>query len=109
MEEATERIRRLRKHALKCAGPSQEWAYYLAKGFIESGKTEKSTSIRHGMAKRYQLERVRPVIDEDELIVGKYSTLPLEEAQQAEYELIKRYALPAQPVQEGQALSLIHI
>lgn len=103
MEEASERIRRLRKHALNCAGPSQEWAYYLAKGFIESGKTEKSTSIRHGMAKRYQLEHVRPVIDEDELIVGKYSALPLEEAQQAEYELIKRYALPAQPVQEGQA------
>ncbi len=103
MEKASGRIERLRRHALNCKNPSQEWAYYLAKGFIESGKTEKSTAIRHGMAKRHQLEQVRPVIDPDELIVGKYSTLPLDDAQQAEYELIQRYALPAQPIQEGQA------
>lgn len=103
MEHAPARIARLRAHALTCQTASPEWRYLLLKGFLESGREELSSQVRHGMAKRYQLSRVRPVIDEDELIVGKRCSRPLSEEEAQEYRLLEAYALPAQPRLEGQA------
>ena len=100
------RIEKLRTHALNCKPSNAEWVYLFAKGFLESAKKEKAYCCRFAAATAYMLENAQPVIDEDELIVGKMSCRALTQTEQAEWENLKKYSLPSKPRLGGQASHL---
>ena len=103
--EASPRIECLREHALGtntcwwCA----EWEYLYQKGFLLSYETEHATIVRHGMSKAYLLKNALPVIDEGELIVGKYAARALTGEENQDWQAIQKYSLPAKPHKRGQA------
>jgi formate C-acetyltransferase len=102
---AKERIENLRRHALN-SRPSMggiEYEYLEAKGWAEGKYVTSSHISRRGYAKKYLLSNALPVIDKDELIVGKYSCRQLTKEEQAEFELLKNYGSAARERYDGQA------
>ncbi len=103
MPAAENRIERLRRHALACKPERTQWQYLYAKGFLESAKKESATCCRFAWATGFMLENAQPVIDENELVVGKMSSRGLTEDEQKEWENLKKYSLPSRPRFGGQA------
>ncbi|MDF2686999.1 MAG: putative formate C-acetyltransferase, partial [Clostridia bacterium] len=100
-----ERIENLRKHALNTR-PSMggiEYEYLEAKGWGEGKYATSSHIARRGYAKKYLLSNALPVIDDNELIVGKYSCRQLTAEEQAEFELLRNYSSAARERYDGQA------
>ncbi len=89
------RIQRLRQHALTAPNDSKEWAYWYYKGFLESRKETRTLDLRYAKAIYTMLSNVEPVIDPDELIVGKQSSRALTPAEEAEYTAMETYTMPA--------------
>ena len=101
----SERIEKQRQHALSrgviSAWDSQEYLYLTYKGWKESAC--KTTHIsRVGFRQGYVLANETPVIDDGELIVGKYYDGPLSEEKKAELDLLLEYVAPSAPINHGQ-------
>lgn len=101
----SERIEVQRRHALergKIAGwDSKEYQYLSFKGWNE-GKRCLSRIERVGYMQGYVLSHETPVIDEGQLIVGRYYDGPLTLEAEAEYEMLAKYTSPAMPRISGQ-------
>ena len=100
MMRAFERTEQLREHALNCTVDNTEWSYLFTKSMVESCD-EMSTPYRFGLATADMLKNAVAVIDEGELIVGKPSGRALTKEEQAEWETMLRYSIPAQPRMSG--------
>lgn len=101
----SKRIELQRQHALskgKIKGwDSDEFRYLNLKGWAESQKI--TTHIgRVGYKQWYVLSHETPVIDDGELIVGKYYDGPLTEENSAELKLLEKYGEPCAPKFHGQ-------
>ena len=86
---ATARVLRLRQRALSypCASArSDEGELLWQRGWIQHGDAS-SQLLRRAMARAWQLEHTTPVIEEDELLVGRpcYRTLDAQEQQELEH------------------------
>ena len=104
MTPPTDRSRRLRDHALQrievsYAVPDQ--AYLAARSWLQT-QDEPWTVIRRAKECAAILHGLTPVIDQDELIVGKFCYRSLTDSEQAEYENYRKYAAPARPPVWGQ-------
>ena len=99
------RIENLRKHALNARPPMGgiEYDYLEAKGWALGKYRSSSHTARRGYAKKYLLSEALPIIDEDELIVGKYSGRNLTAEEQKEFELLRDYGNTARERYDGQA------
>ncbi len=101
----SERIEKQRQHALSKgkikSWDSDEFCYLNLKGWAESGHI--TTHIgRVGYKQGYVLAHETPVIDDGELIVGKYYDGPLSENAAEEYSLLLKYGEPCTPRFRGQ-------
>ncbi len=101
----SERIEKLRQHALSKgkikSWDSDEYKYLNLKGWAESSRI--TTHIgRVGYRQEYVLSHETPVIDDGELIVGKYYDGPISEEAAAELELLTKYGEPCAPRNHGQ-------
>lgn len=101
----SERIEKQRQHALskgRISGwESDEFCYLNLKGWAESSHI--ITHIgRVGYRQGYVLAHETPVIDEGELIVGKYYDGPLSDSAAEEYSLLRKYAESSAPRSRGQ-------
>ena len=101
----SERIEKQRQHALskgRIKGwESDEFCYLNLKGWAESKYI--TTHIgRVGYKQGYVLAHETPVIDDGELIVGKYYDGPLSEEAAEEYSLLVKYGDPCSPRTLGQ-------
>ncbi len=102
----TARVARLREHALYhsrpnwCFGERGELLRY--RGWIEH-RDAPANIVRRARTKAYMLAHARPVIDPDELLVGKPDPRPLSEAEQAEVVMHRATTAKAMPNLGGQA------
>ncbi|MHB0938980.1 MAG: pyruvate formate lyase family protein [Armatimonadota bacterium] len=101
---ATPRVERLRERALdKVHGwewpPEKE--LFAGRSWLASGG-EGSLIVRRGLVAGGILRGLTPVIDDDELLVGKYYHRPLTAEEQEEFDRWCRYGHPAMPKAYGQ-------
>ena len=102
MREPTDRIERLREHALiqeeiKRLEPDLLWA----RSWLASSG-EPWTIVRRGQTTADVLDGMTPVIDPDELIVGKFCPRDLTAEEQAELDRWNQYGEPARAKENGQ-------
>ena len=99
------RIEKQRQHALSRgvikSWDSPEYVYLTYKGWLESSCV--TTHIgRVGFRQGYVLAHETPVIDDGELIVGKYYEGPLSADKMEELDLLRKYCASAAPINHGQ-------
>ena len=100
----TARVERLRDHAMARAqsmGDDGESQLAAARGWLRSGN-EINYLLRRGLLAGEILRNLTPVIDPDELLVGKYSFRPLTPQEQAELDEWQRCGEPATGKAAGQ-------
>ncbi|NLI00570.1 MAG: hypothetical protein GX446_13880 [Chthonomonadales bacterium] len=102
---AAARVERLRERALKHAHEPMplfdEIELLTARSWLASAG-EPDHMVRRGMLAGDVLRNVTPRIDDDELLVGKFSCRPLTEDERAEVEVWRRVGAPALSRAEGQ-------
>lgn len=101
---ATPRVEHLRQQALDHTHQwqaSREGELAAARSWLASG-AESSNILRRGMQARDILCGLTPVIDDDELLVGKFSTRPLTAEEEEELDRWRRYGEPAMDRADGQ-------
>lgn len=104
MKYGTERIQKLRLHALDKKVPgirSKEGQLLWFRGWLENRDAE-SNLIRRAKAKAHLLKNSTPVIDEGELIVGKPCYRELFQAEEAEWDILQECVPKASPRIGGQ-------
>jgi pyruvate-formate lyase len=104
MAQITKRIEKLRLHALNkdIRGiRSAEGELLWNRGWLQN-YDEGSNIIRRAKTKAYVLKHSTPVIDEDELIVGKPCYRQLTSCEQKEWAMYSQYVTKASPRLEGQ-------
>ncbi|NLJ69679.1 MAG: hypothetical protein GX341_10205 [Firmicutes bacterium] len=102
MSKPTARIERLRQANLERTSFTDDESHLLwARSWLSSA-SEPWYIIRRGKATADTLKNMTPIIDEDELIVGKFSCRELSEGEQAELEKWKSMGEPALPKALGQ-------
>jgi len=102
-DAGTDRIQRLRTHAREAiARPEANPECLLAgsRSWMRTGN-EPSHILRRGILAGDILRSLTPVIDRDELIVGKYSWRPLTAQEDAELQLFNTYGEPARSKDMG--------
>jgi len=100
----TARVLRLREHALQCAqtlGSDGESQLAAARAWLRSG-TEANYLLRRGLLAGEILRQLTPIIDADELLVGKFFGRPLTPAEQTELDDWQRLGEPATGKAYGQ-------
>ena len=101
----TPRIQRLREHALHVletgAARSPEPALLAARAWMEHAG-EPWTVVRRARETAAILRGMTPVIDENELLVGKPCARPLTEDEEAEMARYREFSAPARPQVQGQ-------
>lgn len=104
MKTATERVHRLREHAVTTSVPgirSEEGELHWYRGWLAG--TDAPTNLRRrGEAKAHMLAHATPVIDANELIVGKPCFRELSASEAAELEAYRSELAPILPRLEGQ-------
>ncbi len=104
MKTATERVQRLRNHAMNASVPgirSDEGDLHWYRGWL-SGRGAPTNLQRRGQAKAHMLAQATPVIDEHELIVGKPCFRDLTAAEDDELKGYRCQVADALPRLEGQ-------
>ncbi len=105
LTSATPRVERLRAHALAAAhdgcGAGPEVELLAARSWWGSG-AEASHILRRGRLAGEILRGLTPVIDPDELLVGKFSPRPLTAEEAAEVARWQEYGEPATSKANGQ-------
>ncbi len=103
MDQPTGRIRRLRDHylSLESPGAAPELELLATRAWVESSG-EPWTVIRRARGTAAILRGMTPVIDPDELLVGKYCTRPHTPEEEAELAHYREWVGPAQPPVLGQ-------
>lgn len=98
---ASERIERLRRHALEKKIDHTEWYYLFHKGWM-AFHGQRSSAVRTALAQNFYFENVHIEIDPDELVVGKLASRSLDEAEAAEWSALKQVSVPAARAARGQ-------
>ncbi|MDR0451391.1 MAG: hypothetical protein LBH26_09025 [Treponema sp.] len=96
------RIDSLREQVFKYGHDYSEFAYFFYKSLKERDRS-RPYALRVGDAVYDAFDRTAPFIGEGELIAGRIANRPFSPEEQAEWELIKEYAVQTAPAQEGQA------
>ena len=112
MTVASPRIEKLRAHALAArpaGGGGAEWEYNGYKGWLDSCRDGRSLPMRWGMTKRSVLSHADAVIDDGELLVGKYAVRALTPEEEAELEQLRRYVAPAMPAASADASTVVSL
>lgn len=101
----SERIELQRKHALsrgKIMGwDTDEYNYLRIKGWIE-GKQCSSHLVRVGYMQEYIASNETPIIDDGQLVVGRWYDGPLTPEKKDEFAMLQKYAEPSMPYRPGQ-------
>jgi pyruvate-formate lyase len=104
MNEPTQRVKRLRQHAIaqldKMIWIPPQVDLLAERAWLASCQ-EPWVIIRHAQETAAILDGLKPVIDDDELIVGKYDLSPLTMQEEKELEFYKTRIQPARPVLLG--------
>jgi trans-4-hydroxy-L-proline dehydratase len=104
MSEVTPRVLRLRQHALtqidRITWMPAQIDLLAERAWLASG-AEPWMVIRHARETEAILEGLKPAIDVDELIVGKYDLTPLAPEEEAELAFYKARTQPARPLVLG--------
>jgi formate C-acetyltransferase len=96
------RVSRLREEALECGHDYSEFSYFFYKSLKEQDR-DRPYALRVGDAVYDMYDRATPLITDGELIAGRIANRPFTAEEEAEWRLLREYALQTAPALLGQA------